>query len=415
MANKKLLFLISLGAILEYYDFAIFIYLAPLIGKSLIPVTNPTINLILSYTIFAIGAVFRPIGGMIFSHIGDTVGRSKTFVYTIVFMAVPTLLIAFIPNIEMVGVWATLLLLLLRVLQGFAIGGEVPGSIVFGYEISAKKRKALNCAIVLMGINLGFVLASITCAVIMKMHFVTFNAWRLAFVFGGMFGIFSYFLRKKITETPEFSNYKKLLAIETVPFKLLFTKYQKPIWQLLGLGSFIASILAVFTFYMPTYLAHFYHFPMTKLMEFNSYTIIIFILGSLLAGVFDKYFGKGFFLLSIPLFIVGIFILFPLYPYLTLQQILGVHVFVLLAIGIVCGRLPVWCATFFPVSVRYSGVALVYNISLGIIAGSTQMFLTWLIKLTGILWLPAIYLSVFAVLALISLFSIRHKQLIVYQ
>ena len=94
--SKKLLFLICLGSILEYYDFAVFIYLAPIIGKSLIPVQNPLVNLILSYAIFAIGAFFRPLGGMVFAHVGDTKGRKHTFVYTILLMAIPTFLIAFI-------------------------------------------------------------------------------------------------------------------------------------------------------------------------------------------------------------------------------------------------------------------------------------------------------------------------------
>lgn len=413
--NKRLLLLISLGAILEYYDFAIFIYLAPLIGKSLIPVANPTVNLILSYAIFAIGAIVRPLGGVIFSHIGDTGGRSKTFIYTIVLMAIPTFLIAFIPSVGIIGIWATILLLFFRVLQGFAISGEIPGSIVFGYEISRQQYKARNTAIVVMGTNIGFTLASIVCAFLIKTHWTMFSSWRLAFIFGGIFGIISYFLRKKISETPEFTQYKKVIEKETIPLKILVTKYHKPVWQLLGIGGFLASVLAVFTFYMPIYLANFYHLPLDKLMEFNSYTIIIFILGSLIAGFFDQYFGKKFFLWFIPIFLLLAMVLFHLYPYLTIEQIFCIHVFMLLVIGIVNGRFPVLCATFFPVAVRYSGVALVYNISFGIIAGSTQMLLTWLIKLTGILWLPAIYIGIFGVLAFIALLSVRREQLVNYQ
>jgi len=93
-----ILFLICLGSILEYYDFGIFIYLAPFIGKSLIPASNAWLNLLLSYTIFAAGALFRPLGGVVFAHLGDTRGRKYTFVYTILMMALPTFLIAFIPS-----------------------------------------------------------------------------------------------------------------------------------------------------------------------------------------------------------------------------------------------------------------------------------------------------------------------------
>ncbi|MCC2625372.1 MAG: hypothetical protein K0R14_1245 [Burkholderiales bacterium] len=412
--NKRLLFLISLGSILEYYDYAIFIYLAPVIGHELIPVQNQLINLILSYAIFAIGAFFRPLGGLVFSHFGDTRGRSTVFIYTILFMALPTLAIAFIPGISQIGILATVLLISFRVLQGVAIGGEVPGSIVFGYETAAPKYKALNSSIVVMGTNIGFFLASMVCMLLANLHF-SFSSWRLAFVLGGFFGIASYFLRKSLTETSAFIQYKESISHEEVPLGILFKQYKKSVLQLIAIGGFLASTLAVFTFYMPVYLSTFYHFPMSKLMGFNSFTIIIFIIGSLIAGTFDKYFAKKFFLVFIPVFAVCVFSLFKIYALLGLNQIFIIHIVALLSIGIVCGRLPVLCATFFPVGVRYTGIAFVYNISFGIIAGSTQMFLTWLIKITNLLWIPGVYLSVFAILAFIAMQSITNSKLINYQ
>ena len=416
MQRVKLLFLISMGAILEYYDFAIFLYLAPLIGKSLIPVANVTMNLILSYAILGVGAVCRPLGGLVFAHIGDTLGRSKTFVYTVLFMGIPTLGIAFIPNVGLIGVWATIILIGLRVFQGFAIGGEIPGSIVFGYEIAAGRRKALSSAVVVMGTNVGFVCASIVCTILLKMTYLGhFANWRIAFILGGCFGIGSYFLRKKIVETPEFQEYKNTLSHERVPLAMLLQSHRTPVLQILGLSSFLASSLAVFTFYMPNYLAQFYHLPLHTLMEFNSYTIVIFIVGALIAGIYDKYFAKTFFLYFIPAFCVAALILFNLYPVLSLAQILTLHVLMLLLLGLLCGRLPVLCATFFPVSVRYTGVALSYNISFGIVAGLSQVILTWLIAVTGILAMPAIYVSVFGCFALWALTSMDNQQLIDYR
>lgn len=412
--NKKMLLLISLGSILEYYDYAIFIYLAPAIGKSLIPVQNQVVNLILSFAIFAIGAFFRPVGGLIFSHFGDTRGRSKVFIYTILCMALPTLAIAFIPEISKIGILATVFLVLLRILQGVAIGGEVPGSIVFGYETAPAGYKALNSSIVVMGTNIGFFMASIVCTIIASLNF-TFAAWRLAFILGGVFGIVSYFLRKSLAETKVFTDYQNSLLHEVVPLKGLLSRYKKEVFQLLAIGGFLAASLAIFTFYMPVYLSTFYHFPLQKLMGFNSFTIIIFIVGSILASVFDRYFAKNFFLIFIPIFTIATFYLFNSYPYLSLNQIFLVHVIVLLAIGIVCGRLPVLCATFFPVNVRYTGVAFVYNISFGIIAGSTQVFLTWLIKVTNWLWIPALYLLFFSILATIAFYWISNEKLIIYR
>ena len=413
--NKKLLFLVSLGAVLEYYDFAIFIYLAPVIGLSLIPAKNQIVNLILSYAIFSIGALFRPLGGMFFAHIGDTKGRKFTFVYTILLMAIPTFLIAFIPSTTAIGIWSVVLLISLRILQGIAIGGEVPGSIVFAYELSSQRYKAINSSIVIMGTNIGFILASVVCTILLSSGFRGGGSWRYAFMLGGVFGVVSYFLRKSLSETPEFVTYKQILIEETVPVKLLFKKHTKPILQLLAIGGFFASSLAVFTFYMPSYLSTFYHLPIKVLMQFNTYTIFIFIVGSLLAGFFDKWFGRRFFIYFIAIFVIAVLVLFFSYPRLSLNSILMIHIIFLLGIGIICGRFPVISASFFPVAVRYSGVAFIYNICFGIVAGCTQLVLTWLIKVTSLLWVPSTYLGFFGLLALVSLLTIKSDQLVDYK
>ena len=158
-----------------------------------------------------------------------------------------------------------------------------------------------------------------------------------------------------------------------------------------------------------------YNLPIKTLMQFNTYTIIIFIIGSLLSGLFDKYFGRKFFIYFIVLFLVAVLLLFYNYSILSLSGILSIHVILLLGIGIICGRFPVISASFFPVAVRYSGVAFVYNISFGIVAGCTQLVLTWLIKVTGILWIPSVYLAVFALFALISLLTMKSDELVNYK
>ncbi len=413
--SKKVLFLITLGSILEYYDFGIFIYLAPFIGKSLIPASNPGFNLLLSYAIFAAGALFRPLGGVIFAHLGDTRGRKYTFVYTILMMALPTFLMALIPSASVIGAWATILLIVLRVLQSLALGGELPGSVIFGYEVSSPRRKAFNTSIVIMGTNLGLFVSSLVCTILMKFHWNSNESWRVAFALGGILGIVSYRLRRALVETPTFLEYKELLQQTTVPVKLLFQYHKKPLLQLIGIGFLFSSSIAVFTYYIPNYLYTFYHFPLEQLMKFNSYSILIFMVGSLLAGSFDQWLGKKFFF-SLFIGIAGASVLLFLnYATLNIHQIFFWHSLLLLAVGILCGRFPVLVSSFFPVSVRYTGVAVVWNISIGIVTGCTQMILTWLVQVTGIIWIPALYLCFFTLLALISLMTIRPKQLVEYQ
>lgn len=450
-----ILFLICLGSILEYYDFGIFIYLAPFIGKSLIPASNAWLNLLLSYTIFAAGALFRPLGGVVFAHLGDTRGRKYTFVYTILMMALPTFLIAFIPSASAIGAWATILLIVLRILQSLALGGELPGSVIFGYEVSSPGRKAFNTSIVIMGTNIGLFVSSFVCTLLMKFHwsypfrslfnfldrvlssfialtgseggrtFFSFSelngyhwnsgeSWRVAFALGGILGLVSYGLRRALVETPTFLEYKRLLQQETVPVKLLFQRHKKPLLQLIGIGFLFSSSIAVFTYYIPNYLSTFYHFPLEQLMKFNSYSILIFLIGSLLAGNFDQWLGKKFFFALFIGIAAASLLLFWNYGSLNIDQIFFYHSLLLLAVGVLCGRFPVLVSSFFPVSVRYTGVAVVWNISIGIITGCTQMILTWLVQVTGIIWIPALYLCFFAALALIALMTIESRQLVEY-
>lgn len=413
--SKKVLFLICLGSILEYYDFGIFIYLAPFIGKSLIPTSNAWLNLLLSYAIFAAGALFRPLGGVVFAHLGDTRGRKHTFVYTILMMALPTFLIALIPSASAIGGWATILLIVLRILQSLALGGELPGSVIFGYEVSSPGRKAFNTSIVIMGTNIGLFVSSFVCMLLMKFHWSSGGSWRVAFALGGIMGLVSYGLRRALVETPTFLEYKQRLQQETIPVKVLFQQHKKPLLQLIGIGFLFSSSIAVFTYYMPNYLSTFYHLPLEQLMKFNSYSILIFLVGSLLAGSFDQWLGKKFFFFLFIGIAGASLLLFWNYGSLNINQIFFYHSLLLLAVGVLCGRFPVLVSSFFPVSVRYTGVAVVWNISIGIITGCTQMILTWLVQVTGIIWVPALYLCFFSVLAVMALITIPSRQLVEYQ
>lgn len=404
-----------LGAILEYYDFAIFIYFASSIGSSLIPMHDPSANLVASFGVFAIGAVFRPLGGAIFSHFGDTRGRKNIFVYTVLLMAIPTLLIAFIPEYKQIGISSTIILIILRCIQGLAIGGEIPGSIVFAYELSTQSHKAFNTNLVIAGTNIGFFLASLLGAYLLGNQHLGIAAWRCAFIIGGIFGILSYYLRKNLVETPDFTNYLHFLTRHPpAPLTQIWHNYPTPLWQMVAFGSLLASSLAVFSFFMPSYLSTYYYFPLKDLLKYNSYAIGIFIASAFIAGKWHYWFGKKFLIISLLGFNLTNFILFQHYADLSLDQIVIIHYGILFYIGIICGRLPVLSASFFPLQVRYSGIALSYNIAFGIIAGLTQLILFTLLKITGVMWLPALYIGLFSIFALIFLLKIDAAKLVNY-
>lgn len=411
---KKTFSLLILGAILEYYDFAIYIFFAKNIGTSLIPIHNEVLNLIAMFAIFAIGALIRPIGGLIFAYVGDTNGRRKSFTYTILLMSVPTLLIAFIPSYGTIGVWATIILLILRSIQGFAIGGEIPASIIFAYELSRKKSRALNTNIVVAGTNIGLLLASLICVNLLSIK-LSFDTWRIAFFIGGIFGIISFFLRKKLNESPEFIKLQQIKLIQQSPLKSLLVNHRVALWQMTSFGCLCACLVAIFTIFMPNYLSTFYNISLKQAMSLNSYSMLIFISAALFAGKFDYLLGKKFLISSTILFNIVNVWLFTHYSTISFSTIEIIHLSILIYIGIICGRFPILVASFFPANVRYTGVALSYNISFGIVAGLSQIILISLIKFSNYLWLPAVYVGLFSIPALVFLITIRPQQLYNYQ
>ncbi|MDD3266572.1 MAG: MFS transporter [Burkholderiales bacterium] len=223
MKNKKTtLLMLIMGSMIEYYDFVIYLYFAKAIGKSLIPVDNATANLLITFSIFASTAIFRPLGGIIFGYIGDKFSRKLSFTNSILIMSLSTLSIAFIPNAEHIGVLATILLITLRLVQSFSVGGEIPAGIIMAYEMSNDKQKALNTNIVIAGTNIGIVVASIISSLLIES---SENAWRIPFIIGGCIGLISYAIRKKISESNIFIPNQQHQKFNN-PIKILFTGYK---------------------------------------------------------------------------------------------------------------------------------------------------------------------------------------------
>ncbi|WP_375781607.1 MFS transporter, partial [Aeromonas enteropelogenes] len=208
--DYKTLSLAALGGALEFYDFIIFVFFAVVIGELFFPADIPEwLRQFQTFGIFAAGYLARPLGGIIMAHFGDLIGRKRMFTLSIIMMALPTLLIGLLPTYAALGIAAPLLLLLLRILQGAAIGGEVPGAWVFVAEHVPTRRIGLACGTLTAGLTAGILLGSLVATAInrsMNPSDVSEWGWRLAFVLGGIFGIVAMYLRRWLHETPVFAE-----------------------------------------------------------------------------------------------------------------------------------------------------------------------------------------------------------------
>jgi len=413
--NRKIIFLSSLGGALEFYDFIIYVFFANEFSELFFPRHNHLVSLMSVYATFAIGYLIRPLGGMIFSHIGDTSGRKKTFVATLLLMALPTFLIGLLPTYYMIGNWAPLLLMLLRLLQGLSVGGEIPGAITFAGEHVDPKQRGLTCAIIFFGINFGLVLGSgvSTCLSMVCSHEQILSwGWRLPFIIGGLLGVVSFYLRKQLTETPIFRDFQSQAHNKQVSFPIweVLCRYRMQLFQGIALTWLDAVIVCLLFLYLPTYLTSILHYPKETINIINTITLVLNSIMLVVLGWLSDHFGRRKFL------IIGalIFIVFGygFFYLLAQQQIINVVIvmtIVALCSACITGIYTCTIIELFPTAVRYTGMALSYNIGFAFFGGLTPLIATSLISFTGNILSPSFYLMVSATICLIGAATLKNK------
>lgn len=397
-ASRKIIFLTGLSSALEFYDFILFIFLAKPLSKLFFPIDSAVTSLIYTYAIFAIGYIIRPIGGMFFGHLGDKYGRKTTFIYTLLLMGIPTCLIGLLPTYQTAGLWAPYLLLFCRILQGFAVGGELPGALTFLVETYHQQR-GLICGLCFLGVNIGLISGSFISTLVLHSSYA--SAWRLAFILGGAVSIISYYLRKQLQETPLF---KPLSYKINAPLLNLLKFYPKETLIGILVATSTAGIFNIIYLYLPTYLATYFHQPLESLMPFTSFLMALFLLINLALSYLSDTVGRKIILnTSAILFIFFTYPLFKLFSSESLNlNLICMLIGALFSSGL-AAIFPSFLTELFPTKIRFTAVALCYNIGFGIFNGLTPLIITWLIEKTHQLTIPAFYIMLLASITFIVL------------
>ncbi|AHE67589.1 arabinose efflux permease [Legionella oakridgensis ATCC 33761 = DSM 21215] len=226
----KIVGLTAIAGALEFYDFTIYALFAPYISQHFFAHSNPLIALINTFLVFALGYLARPLGGIVFGHLGDKFGRKFAFSLSVFIMAIATLCIGCLPDYQSIGVMAPLSLLGLRLLQGFSVGGEIPGAAVFTIEHVPLNKRGFSIGFVFMCITLGNSLGALvglflTC--LLNQEQMMSWGWRVPFVVGFILGILSYFIRKRTFETPVFLAMMKEGTLQRKPVLILLKSSRK--------------------------------------------------------------------------------------------------------------------------------------------------------------------------------------------
>lgn len=401
--DLKTLSLSALGGALEFYDFIIFVFFATVVGKLFFPADMPEwLRLMQTFGIFAAGYLARPLGGIVMAHFGDLLGRKKMFTLSIFMMAVPTLIMGLLPTYEQIGLWAPILLLLMRVIQGAAIGGEVPGAWVFVAEHAPPRHVGFACGTLTCGLTAGILLGSLVATAINSIYTpveVLDFAWRIPFLLGGVFGLFAVYLRRWLHETPVFAELQQRKALaEEVPLKTVLRDHRAAILISMLLTWLLSAGIIVVILMTPTVLQTVYGFSATTSLQANSLAIVFLSLGCIASGALADRFGAG------RVFVVGcaaLLITTWTFYHSLLQHpdwLFGLYALSGLFVGVI-GAVPYVMVKAFPAVVRFSGLSFSYNLAYAIFGGLTPMAVTLLLKESQMG--PAYYVAIICLMGLL--------------
>lgn len=378
--DYRTLALSALGGALEFYDFIIFVFFVTVLGRLFFPPDIPDwVQQLQAFGIFAAGYLARPLGGIVLAHYGDMLGRKRMFTLSILLMALSTLGIALLPDFATIGVAAPVLLLLLRVLQGAAIGGEVPGAWTFVAEHVPANRVGLACGILTSGLTGGILLGSLMGVLINSVFTpaeVQAFAWRLPFLIGGAFGLVSVYLRRWLSETPIFQEMKakKALAAE-LPLKRVLRDHPRGIVMSMALTWLLSAAIVVVILMTPTLLQTIYHYPPATAFMANSLATLCLTIGCITAGgLVDRVGGGRFFIVASLFLALTTYLLYTGLPGSTALLFL-LYALAGLAVGMI-GAVPFVLIGAFPPAIRFTGVSFSYNVAYAIFGGLTPLLVT---------------------------------------
>ncbi|CAG9298140.1 MFS transporter [Celerinatantimonas diazotrophica] len=412
--DGKTLSLSALGGALEFYDFVIFVYFANVVGGLFFPADMPDwMRQVQTYGIFAAGYLARPLGGIIMAHFGDLLGRKRMFMLSIFLMAVPTMAIGLMPTYQSVGILAPLLLLLCRVFQGAAIGGEAPGAWVFVTEHVSKRHIGLACGTLSAGLVAGILIGSLVATGLhssMSAEQIKQYGWRLPFLLGGVFGFITMYLRRWLHETPIFKQMQedKELA-EELPIKSVLKDHTPSVLVSMAVTWVLTAAIVVTILMTPSLLQKLIHLNPETSLEANSVAIVCILIGCLVSGALADRFGNG---PIMAIFSIGLAVSYWVFYSTMLQDttyLFPMYAVVGFFVGIV-GVVPAIAVKSFPAPIRFSGLSFSYNVAYAIFGGTTPMFVSAMIMKSA--YAPMYYVagvSVVGVLASLAVMRFRPR------
>ncbi len=407
-----------LGNILEQYDIIIFGFMAHYIAISFFPPSNKVTGILNAFYVFIIGYAIRPIGGLLFGFLSDYWGRKKTLIFSIVLMGVSTAIIGVLPSYSAIGSAATLLLLLCRLFQGLAVGGEYITSITFLIEHAEPHRQGFMGSWAAFGVNSGNLIASLFSFLIIYAisHFMLPTwTWRLVFLItlgGAGLGLriraksseTMPFIRENSTVVSQFSRKHWLNVLNTLK------KQKKDSFLILVLTALGTCVTYLVYLYAPLHASIFNHMSTWQILGINSISIIFLVaLIPIFGSISDRYGRKIFLLLSSIIFLVLAYPFFWVCSHGTLGMFLIIQLLLSIGVASFHSIAPVVIVELIPVKIRCTVSAFLYGLAASLFGAPSPIIALSLVKHTGNYLAPSYYLIVFSMIGFISIYSLLNE------
>lgn len=410
-AHKRALIAGSIGNFIEWYEFAVYGFLATVIAKNFFQLAGDTglTSLILTYASFAIAFFFRPLGAVLFGRIGDRLGRKPTLIIVLVLMTLATAAIGMVPVYASIGVAAPLIITGLRILQGLFAGGEYGGAVSLMTEFAPRGKRGLYGAwqsfTVALGLLCGAGVVALLSAILTPEALHEWG-WRIPFFLALPMGVVALWLRVSMEETPSFVQQQEKPPIQqanrTATLKAIF----------MGIGRVMVWSAAGYTYLviMPTYLQSALHTGFNQALLIAVISNVGFALTIIPAGIASDRYGRRTVMVTATILLL--ILALPLLKILqaesgTLAIKAGVVLIAGGLVGVLAGPGPAMLSEMFPTRVRYTGLGVAYSLSNALFSGCAGLIITGLIKETGNLDIPAYYVMATAVVSIAALMTLN--------
>ena len=410
---KRDLFVSSLGNTLEWFDFGLFIFFAPIIGEKFFPSDNISTSTLAALGVFAAGFICRPLGGILFGYFGDIRGRAQTLRISILAITISTLAVGLLPTYATAGISASILFTLLRIIQGISVGGEYSGIMIYLAESAPAKKRGFITSFAATGANIGFLFATLT-VFFLKFFFSTETiqawGWRIPFILIGLVGSMIFYYRARLSETPAYHYLLKTHHIQKHPFYTALRSAPRNLLKIFFLTCMSATFYYVFFGFMPNYLIEYLGLNSTLAFSIESMALVSMLFLVPIAGILGDLFGRK---RMLAITATGI-ILFVLPCFYLLQDKTAAAIVLSIGIATVLSSLDqgnslTAVVENCPVDIRYTGVAFSYNLGMALFGG-TAPFIVGLLTTKVSPLAPAYYLAIMAMISLLAIKTLVGKK-----